>query len=68
MQNPKHRSDKQKHNRLHPNWDGLGNEPRNENLAKIRGPGSFERKEYDKEKEQGLLSRNNRHKRSYPRR
>jgi hypothetical protein len=33
------------------NWGDLGHEPRNENLANIRGLGSFEKKENAREKE-----------------
>ena len=45
-------------------WDGLGNEPRNENLARMRGPTSFEKDEDDQDKENGpsLLDRFNKNK------
>lgn len=42
---------KQKQIGLPVDWQGMGNEPRNENLAKIRGPGSFEKQEIAREKE-----------------
>lgn len=63
MQNPKHLSDKQNQKRPPVDWDGLGNEPRNENLAKIREPGSFEKKENNREQESepNLLYRFNKH-------
>ncbi len=51
MQNPKQPSYKLQQKRPPVDWDGLGNEPRNENLAKIRGPGLFEKQENDREKE-----------------
>lgn len=51
MEDTKHLTDSEKPKRPPVDWDGLGNEPRNENLAKIRGLGSFEREENAKEKE-----------------
>lgn len=36
-------------------WGGLGYEPRNDNLAKIRGLGSFEKKENARIKEGGFM-------------
>lgn len=44
MQNPNQPDDQQKQKKLPVDWNGLGNEPRNENLAKIK-LGSFERME-----------------------
>lgn len=51
MQKTKKNTDKQNQMALPVDWHGLGNEPRNENLARIRGPGSFEKQEIDREKE-----------------
>lgn len=64
MQKPKHRRNKQKQERPPVDWSGLGNEPRNEKLAGIRGPTSFEKDEDDKDKESGpsLLNRFNKNK------
>lgn len=50
MQNTNQLDDQQKKKRLPVDWDGLGNEPRNENLAKIK-LGSFERRENARDKE-----------------
>ena len=50
MQKRKHQNDREKQNQR-PDWDGLSNEPRNENLARIRGLGSFEKDEYYRESE-----------------
>lgn len=51
MQNPKHPGDKKKQKQSPVDWDGLGNTPRDENLRRIRGPGSFEKKENEREKQ-----------------
>lgn len=51
MQNHNHLSDEEKKNRPLVDWSGLSNEPRNENLAKIRDLGSFEKKENAREME-----------------
>jgi hypothetical protein len=70
MPNPKHLSDKPKRNRPPVNWGGLSSEPRNENLARMQGPGSYEKGEDERDKERGpsLLSRfNNKHTRRDPR-
>ena len=53
MQDPKNLSDKSKKKRLPADWGGLSNEPRNENLARIREPGSFEKDDNDQDKECG---------------
>ncbi len=50
MQDPKNLSDNEKKKRLPADWGGLGNEPRNENLARIRQPGSFEKDYNDQDK------------------
>jgi hypothetical protein len=52
MQNPNQLQDPQKPKRLPGDWNGLGNEPRNENLAKIR-VGSFEKQGKPAEKDTG---------------
>lgn len=64
MQSPPPQNDKEKQKRPLADWDGLGNEPRNENLAKIRGLGSFEKKENArmKERELGESDRSGTHK------
>ncbi len=51
MQKPKHMRDKAKQKRLVVDWGGLGNEPRNENLAKMQGPTPFEQDKNDQDKE-----------------
>ena len=53
MKKLKHMRDKPKQSRTPVDWGGLGNEPRNENLAKMRGPTSFEQDEKDQDKESG---------------
>jgi len=53
MHKPKHLNNKQKQKRPPADWDGLGNEPRNENLARMRGPTSFEKDDDDQDKERG---------------
>lgn len=53
MKNPKYISDRPKQKRPPIDWCGLSNEPRNENLARMRGPGSFEKSEEDRDKECG---------------
>ena len=50
MHIPKDQSHKQKQKRPPVDWDGLGNEPRDENLARVRGPTSFEKVEDDQDK------------------
>ena len=63
MQNPKHLNDKPKRKRPPIDWRGLSSEPRNENLARMRGPGSYEKGEDDRKKEcgPGLLYRFNKY-------
>ena len=56
MQKPKHLNEIQE--RPPGDWNGLGNRPRNENLAKIRGLGTFEKEENDQEKESELIFSN----------
>lgn len=51
MQKNSMNHDKQKQAGPPVDWHGLSNEPRNENLTKIREPGSFERQEIAREKE-----------------
>ena len=55
MQKPTHLSNKQKQKRSPADWDGLGNEPRNENLNRMRGPTSFEKDVVDQDKESGAV-------------
>ena len=64
MQNPKHLDDKPKRTRPPVDWGGLSSAPRNKNLARMRGPGSFEKGEDDLDKERGpsLLYRFNKQK------
>lgn len=54
MGNHNHQINKEKFKHSSADWNGLGNEPRNDNLTKIRGLGSFERKEIVREKEKKL--------------
>ena len=49
MKHPKHLGNKQKQERPPVDWSGLGNEPRNEKLAGIRGRTSFEKDEDDQD-------------------
>ena len=53
MQKPKHQSDKPKRTRPPVDWGGLSNEPRNENLGRMKGPTSFETNENDRDKQSG---------------
>ena len=53
MQKPKHLGDKPKRKRPPVNWGGLSSEPRNENLARMQGPGSYEKYEEERDKESG---------------
>ncbi len=53
MQKPKHLGDKPKRKRPPVNWGGLSSEPRNENLARMQGPGSYEKGEEERDKESG---------------
>ncbi|MBT8333176.1 MAG: hypothetical protein KJP19_02000 [Deltaproteobacteria bacterium] len=53
MQKPKHLSDKPKRTRPPVNWGGLSSEPRNENLARMQGPGSYEKGEEERDKKSG---------------
>ena len=53
MQKPKHLGDKPKRKRPPVNWGGLSSEPRNENLARMQGPGSYEKDEEERYKESG---------------
>ncbi len=53
MQKPTHLGDKPKRKRPPVNWSGLSSEPRNENLARMQGPGSYEKGEEERDKESG---------------
>ncbi len=53
MQKPKHLGDKPKRKRPPVNWGGLSSEPRNENLARMQGPGSYEKGEEERDKKSG---------------
>ena len=53
MQKPKHLGDKTKRKRPPVNWGGLSSEPRNENLARMQGPGSYEKGEEEADKKSG---------------
>ena len=69
MQKPKHMRDRQKQKRSSVDWGGLGNEPRNEKLAGIRGPTSFEKNGDNQDTECGasLSHRFKKHKGKGPR-
>ena len=53
MRKPKHTGGNPKQKHSPSDWDGLSNEPRNENLFGIRGPTLFEKNENDRDKERG---------------
>ncbi len=53
MEKPKNLSDRTKRQRPPVDWGGLSNEPRNENLAKMQGPGSYEKSEDKRNKVSG---------------
>lgn len=50
MAKPKKANKKHKNGSNFESWEGLGNQPRHENLAKIRDFGLFEQKEINKNK------------------